>query len=973
MDQPTTNAEHLYAEQVRQLYRQSRVAYFGTLVNASILVFALWGLVSSSLLGGWLCAMFAVTAARYLLNRSYQRLQPPASEARSWARRFVIGAGAAGLLWGIAGSLLLPVSSLPHQFLVIFLIGGMALAAMVVLAPVPQACFAFVLPALLLMTASVFSQGTALHLYMGALMVVFIAVIVGTVRVVSEMMRDALRMKFENSTLVEQLSRANRGLSENVAAQRRSEEDLRQNEQRYRYMFEANPVPMLIRDEETLMILAANDAALAAYGYSRAEFLRLKSTDLLLAGEVDRFADTVRARDNRPGFTSHWRHCRKDGSVMDVETMSHPFEQGGRPTRLMLVNDVTERVRAEQHRHVETAVTMLLAYGHSVEDVMPRVIQTLCDGLGYAYGARWTLDSKQQVLRCAESWSVPDPKVEEFRRISSQRLESPGKPGGVNRRVCATSAPVWVADVANDSTLQRREAALQAGLHSAFAFPILVGGEFYGLMEFFAREPRHRDERVLELVQTVGVQTGQFIARKQAETNLLFFASHDPLTGLFNRGMFNDRLQQALAQAARFERSLALLFIDLDGFKLVNDTLGHSAGDALLAELAARLRVTLREGDVIGRMGGDEFVVLIEEFTEAGQVAEVAKKMLETVSRPFVLQSREFVVTASLGISIYPDDGKDVQTLLKNADMAMYLVKQQGKNSFRFYSPQMNVHLVERLSLEANLRRAIERGELQLAYQPKVGVRDGQVSGVEALVRWQNPTQGLINPGEFVPLAEDAGLMLAIGEWVLHTACRQIRDWRDQGLPLLRVAVNISPRQFAQDSLIQVVREALHQTGMDPARLELEIREEMVLRNPERAVRVLTQFKELGVRLVIDDFGTGYSSLNTLKRLPIDSVKIDRSLILELPRDADAAALTRGVIAMAHSLGIAVTAEGVETREQWEFLNQLGCEEMQGNYFSAPAAPEIVASIVRQPVAGGQRAAVQALRPRRSDSGADTE
>ncbi len=973
MDQPTTNAEHIYAEQVRQLYRLSRVAYFGTLISSSILVFALWGLVSSTLLGGWLCVMFAVTAARYLLYRSYQRLQPPASEARSWARRFVIGAGAAGLLWGIAGSLLYPVPSLPHQFLVIFLIGGMALAAMVVLAPVRQACYAFVLPALLPMTASVFSQDTALHIFMGALMVVFIAVIMGTERTVSEMMRDSLSMKFENSALVEQLSRANRDLSENAAAQRRSEEDLRQNEQRYRYMFEANPVPMWIRDEETLMILAANAAALAAYRYSRAEFLRLKSTDLQLAGEADRFAEPVRARDTRPGFTSHWRHCRKDGSVMDVETISHPFEQGGRPARLMLVNDVTERVRAERHRNVETAATMLLAYGHSVEEVMPRVIQTLCDGLGYAYGARWTLDSKQQVLRCAESWSAPEPKVEEFRRISSQRLEPPGNPGGVNRRVWATSAPVWVADVADDSTLQRREAALQAGLHSAFAFPILVGGEFYGLMEFFAREPRHRDERVLELVQTVGVQIGQFIARKQAETNLLFFASHDPLTGLFNRGMFNDRLQQALAQAARFERSLALLFIDLDGFKLVNDTLGHNAGDALLAELAARLRVTLREGDVIGRMGGDEFVVLIEEFTEAGQVAEVAKKMLETVSRPFVLQSREFEVTASLGISIYPDDGKDAQTLLKNADMAMYLVKQQGKNSFRFYSPQMNVHLVERLSLEDSLRRAIERGELLLAYQPKVGVRDGQVSGVEALVRWQHPTQGMINPGEFVPLAEDAGLMLTIGEWVLHAACRQIRDWRDQGLPLLRVAVNISPRQFAQDSLIQVVREALHQTGMDPARLELEIREEMVLRNPERAVRVLTQFKELGVRLVIDDFGTGYSSLNTLKRLPIDSVKIDRSLILDLPRGADAAALTRGVVAMAHSLGIAVTAEGVETREQWEFLNQLGCEEMQGNYFSAPAAPEIIASIMRQPVAGGQRASVQALRPRRSDSGADTE
>jgi diguanylate cyclase (GGDEF)-like protein/PAS domain S-box-containing protein len=973
MVQPTINAEHLYAEQVRQLYRLSRVAYVGTLISSSILVFALWGLVSSTPLGGWFCAMFAVTAARYLLYRSYQRLQPPASEARSWARRFVIGAGAAGLLWGIAGSLLFPVSSLLHQFLLIFLVGGIALAAMVVLAPVPQACYAFVLPALLLTTASVFSQDTSLHAYMGLLMVVFIAVIMATVLIVSGMMRDSLGMKFENSALVEQLSQANRELSENVAALRRSQEELRQNEQRYRYMFEANPVPMWIRDEETLMILAANDAALAAYRYSRAEFLRLKSSDLQLAGEADGSANTARSRDSRQGSTSHWRHRRQDGSVMDVETISHHFDLGGRPARLTLVNDVTHRMRAERHRNVETAVIMLLAYGHSIEEVMPRVIQSLCDGLGYAYGARWTLDGKQQVLRCAESWSVHEPKVEEFRRISSQRLESPGKPGGVNRQVWATSAPVWVADVADDLTLQRRDAALQAGLNSAFAFPILVGGEFYGLMEFFAREPRHRDEQVLGLVQTVGIQIGQFIARKQAEVNLQFFASHDPLTGLFNRGMFNDRLQQAIAQAARFERSLALLFIDLDGFKLVNDTLGHNAGDALLAELAARLRGTLREGDVIGRLGGDEFVVLIEEFAEVGQVAEVAKKMLETVSRPFVLQSREFEVTASLGISIYPDDGKDAQMLLKNADMAMYLVKQQGKNNFRFYSSQINVPLVERLSLETSLRRALERGELQLAYQPRVGVRDGQVSGVEALVRWQHPTQGTINPGEFVPLAEDAGLMLTIGEWVLHSACRQLRDWRDQGLPLLRMAVNVSPRQFAQDSLIQVVREALHNTGIDPARLELEIREEMVLRNTERAVRVLNQFKELGVRLVIDDFGTGYSSLNVLRRLPVDSVKIDRSLILELPRGADAAALTRGVVAMAHSLGIAVTAEGVETREQWEFLNQLACEEMQGNYFSAPVAPEIVASIVRQPVAGGQRAAVQALRPRRSESGADPD
>jgi len=301
------------------------------------------------------------------------------------------------------------------------------------------------------------------------------------------------------------------------------------------------------------------------------------------------------------------------------------------------------------------------------------------------------------------------------------------------------------------------------------------------------------------------------------------------------------------------------------------------------------------------------------------------------------------------------------------------LVKQQGKNSFRFFSPQMNVHLMERLSLESSLRRAVERGELLLLYQPRVGVRDGQVTAVEALMRWQHPTQGMIGPSEFVPVAEDAGLIAAIGEWALHSVCRQARAWRDQGLPLLRVAVNLTPKQFQLESLIQVVREALHHTALDPARIELEITEEMVNRNPERAVRLLGQLKEIGVRVVVDGFGTGYSSLSFLKRLPIDSVKIDRSLIVDLPRNNDAAALTRGVVAMAHSLGLTVTAEGVETREQWEFLHQQGCEEMQGNYFSAPVAADLVPGIVRQPAAAGRRASVQTLRSRRADGDTDSQ
>jgi diguanylate cyclase (GGDEF)-like protein/PAS domain S-box-containing protein len=972
MSEPTTR-ERVYAEQVFQLYRLSRPAYVGTLVASSVLVFALWGVVSNAMLGAWLCAVFALTAGRFLLYRAYMGLRPPEAEARNWARRFVIGSGATGLLWGIAASVLYPVTSLQHQFLIIFLVGGMSLSSTVILAPVQQAFLAYMLPAMSLMTATVFVQGTPVHLFMGALIIVFLGVMLAISPVLSDMMRDSLRAKFDNSMLVAQLSQANRELSEHIAAQQRTQEDLQQSEQRYRHMFEANPLPMWIRDGETLRILGANAAALKTYGYTREEFLRLQPSDLHAADDFDRFQEMMRNRDPNQGYTTYWRHRRKDGTSMDVETISHPFDLDGHSARLVLVNDISERKRAEQRLQMGHTVTRLLAESRSIEEALPQVLRTICESGGWTYGQRWALNRAANLMHCAETWCAADPALEEFEAFNRSRMQTPGNGRGLIHRVWEANTPVWVDDLAQEKQMQRASMAIKAGLHSAFAFPILVGDGFYGVMEFFGPGVRRPDAELVEIVRTMGSQVGQFMARKAAEQNLRFVASHDPLTGLFNRSMFNERLQQALAQAARFERSVALLFIDLDGFKVVNDTLGHTAGDQLLAELAMRLRATLREGDVTGRMGGDEFVVLIEEFGDAAQVAEVAKKVLETISRPYPLQGRDFEVTASLGISLYPADGKDAQTLLKNADIAMYLVKQQGKNSFRFYAPQMNVHLVERLSLESSLKRALERGEMLLQYQPKVGVRDGQVSGVEALVRWQHPTQGMINPGEFVPVAEDAGLMLAMGEWVLHTACRQMRAWRDQGLPHLRMAINLSQRQLSQDSLIQVVREALHRTGMDASRLDLEIREDMVLRNPERAVRLLAQLKEVGVRLVIDDYGTGYSSLSYLKRLPIDAVKIDRSLIRELPRDADAAALSRGVVAMAHSLGISVTAEGVETREQWEFLHQLGCEEMQGNYFSPPVAPEIVASIVRQPAAMGQRASVQPLRPRRADNGTDPQ
>ncbi len=424
--------------------------------------------------------------------------------------------------------------------------------------------------------------------------------------------------------------------------------------------------------------------------------------------------------------------------------------------------------------------------------------------------------------------------------------------------------------------------------------------------------------------------------RKQAEARVLHIAHYDELTGLPNRSMFHQRVGHALAQARRSAKELAILFIDLDHFKKINDTLGHEAGDRALKLIAERVRGCLRESDTVGRLGGDEFVVLIEELPRSESVAEVATKILTAVARPFPLDAGEYHLTASIGISTYPGDSEDMQGLMKNADISMYRAKEQGRNNYQFYSVQMNVHTLERLALESDLRHALERDEFRLHYQPKVDIRSGRITGAEALLRWQQPARALVPPAQFIPLAEETGLIVPIGGWVLKAACLHNKAWLDQGLPRLTVAVNLSARQFAHASLLEDVARTLRDTKLAPASLEFEITESMVMRDPEHAVKLLGGLKKMGIRLSIDDFGTGYSSLNYLKRFPLDSVKIDRAFIQDLPGNADDAAITRAIIAMAHSLRLRVIAEGVETEEQLRFLRELGCDEMQGYLFSKP-------------------------------------
>ncbi len=481
------------------------------------------------------------------------------------------------------------------------------------------------------------------------------------------------------------------------------------------------------------------------------------------------------------------------------------------------------------------------------------------------------------------------------------------------------------------------------------------------------RDAQHQlEQRVQQLLLEVAERQQAQAALRESEEQLRHQAFHDALTGLPNRALMNDRLAIALAHAHRNLSRLAVMFLDVDRFKLINDSLGHSVGDELLRQVASRLASSLREGDTLARLGGDEFIILLPGLGEDTAAAKLAGKLLVALRQPFHLEGRELFLSASIGISLYPLDGSDAETLVKNADVAMYRAKEQGRDNYQLYRAELHLRALKRMTLESQLRAAVGRDEFRIHYQPIVDLATSRIVAAEALVRWQHPDRGLVLPAEFISVAEETGLILPIGAWVLRTACQEAQSWVGRGLPAVRISINLSARQFQQEDFVRQVKGVLTETGLDPSRLELEITESVAMDNGDHTVTMLKRMQDLGVRLTIDDFGTGYSSLSYLKRFPLHALKIDRSFVQDIASDARNAAVAQAIVALGHGLDIDVIAEGVETEEQRTLLQAQGCQALQGYLFSRPLPPERFGALLR-PRTSGELDLVGMMIPRLLD------
>jgi diguanylate cyclase (GGDEF)-like protein/PAS domain S-box-containing protein len=681
------------------------------------------------------------------------------------------------------------------------------------------------------------------------------------------------------------------------ALQRRdAERALRSSEARYRQLIERMREGVAQVDNDGVVQLV-NDRFCEMLGYAREELIG-RNAEFLLAypADVELMRAKIRARERGNSDQYSVRVRRRDGTVIWLEIGGAPvFDGQARVVGSIGVhNDVTERRQAEQALRDSEARYRLMAE-HSTD----LISRTTPNGtLTYAS------DAARRLLGYEPTELIGRSIYEFIDRQDAEEVHQLSK--------------------------------LIDGVHP-MTFSYRVHHKDGKRLWFETTSRGVTDGASGRMIEIVSVSR-DVSERKRVEEQIEYEAYHDALTGLPNRRLFHDRLTVALAHARRMRNAVGVMFLDLDRFKYVNDTLGHSVGDELLKAVAARLKAVLREEDSIARMGGDEFTVLVGDLRDAGDVVKVAQKLLETVAQPLRLEGQDLFITTSIGIAMFPADGDSAEILLKNADHAMYRAKDAGRNAVRMFTQSMNVRALERLSTESSLRHALERGELQLYYQPQIDVASNGIVGVEALLRWNRPDVGVVDPMSFIPIAEETRMIVPIGEWVVREACRQAKEWQRERFPRLRMAVNLSARQFQNNELPAQIAAALEESGLGPGDLELEITESLAMHKTERTLEQLRRLRELGVRIAVDDFGTGHSSLNYLRTFPIDRVKIDQSFVHEIETSSADRAIVSAVIRMAHGLNLRVTAEGVETEAQLAFLREQGCEEVQGFLFGRPKA-----------------------------------
>lgn len=653
------------------------------------------------------------------------------------------------------------------------------------------------------------------------------------------------------------------------------------------------------------------------------------------------------AHASRSGERGEFEHrlVLPDGTERWVHVIVQTTEESGKPLLCGAVRDDTQRRKSALRLKLEHDLARLLVGDGEPAAVLSQALGAVCSHLRWDCGALWSVHD-DGLAHCDAAWHVDgDPALEQFIRLSRSldyRLDE-----GALGRAWVSGDPVLVDAQAARRAFTRDALAGHAGLAVGLVVPIVTAGATTAL-EFFSRNPHADDVEALELLCVVALQIAQYEQRKNAERTLRFMADHDALTGLANRASLQHELARAIKRSDRSQKRFAVMFIDLDRFKHINDTLGHGVGDAMIKACGERLSAVLREDDTVARFGGDEFVLLLENLSDAGDAATLADRVLACCAEPFMVEGRELHVTGSIGVSVYPEDGDDAETLLKNADTAMYRAKDKGRGSYQFYAAQMNAEGTERLMLDSALRRALDRHELELHYQPKMNLQTQRIVGVEALMRWRHPVLGMISPAQFIPIAEETGLIEPMGKWALEQACADARSWQQRGLPAVQMSVNLSPRQLNSCTLIADIDAIVRASGLDPSLLELEITEGAMMKDPEHAAEVFQQIRDLGVELAIDDFGTGYSSLSYLKRFPLSTVKIDRSFINDLSHDTDAQALTDGIITLAHGLRMKVVAEGVETGAQLAHLRARGCDEIQGFWLCKPLPADEVCKFMAQ-------------------------